>query len=141
MAEHGAVAFAGAVGQPDARLGEVPCVYVELTGGSTASDQELLDFARAKITDRLAVPAHVEVLESLPKTAVGKVFKPDLRKLAIERVLSARLRDEGGDAGLAGIIEDPARGLVVRLRAASGADRDRVGDIMNQYPVQWEFED
>ena len=140
MAEHGAVAFAGAVGQPDPRLGELPCIYVELTDGSTASDQELLDFATAHIADRLAVPAHVEVMDSLPKTAVGKVFKPSLRKRAINRVLTARLLDEGGIAALTDIIEDPARGLVVRLEAPPDADRDRISEVVNQYTVQWEFE-
>ena len=33
MMQHPAVAFAGAIGQPDARAGELPAVYVELVGG------------------------------------------------------------------------------------------------------------
>ena len=31
---HDAVAFAGAIGQPDANSGELPCVYVELVAGA-----------------------------------------------------------------------------------------------------------
>lgn len=36
-----------------------------------------------------------DVVESLPQTAVGKVYKPALRLLAIERVLKERLADSG----------------------------------------------
>jgi acyl-CoA synthetase (AMP-forming)/AMP-acid ligase II len=36
LAGHTAVAFAGAIGQPDAFAGELPCVYVELVGGAHA---------------------------------------------------------------------------------------------------------
>ncbi|MBC7155885.1 MAG: acyl-CoA synthetase, partial [Rhodobacteraceae bacterium] len=82
---HEAVAFAGAIGQPDSFAGELPCVYVELVDGATVTTAELLDYTREHIVERAAVPKHVEILPELPKTAVGKVFKPDLRKRAIAR--------------------------------------------------------
>ena len=43
---HPAVAFAGAIGQPDAHAGELPCVYVELQPGATADPADLQAFAR-----------------------------------------------------------------------------------------------
>ena len=38
------------------------------------------------------------MLPELPKTAVGKVFKPDLRKSAITRVYRKALSDAGIEA-------------------------------------------
>jgi hypothetical protein len=45
-----------------------------------------------RIAERAAHPKHIEILDELPKTAVGKVFKPDLRRRAITRVYNARWR-------------------------------------------------
>ncbi|MDO5706381.1 MAG: acyl-CoA synthetase, partial [Paracoccus sp. (in: a-proteobacteria)] len=86
LLSHPAVAFAGAIGQPDAFSGELPCVYVELVQGATATEDDLMAHARANIHERAAIPKHLEILPELPKTAVGKIFKPDLRKRAIRRV-------------------------------------------------------
>ena len=84
--EHPAVALAAAVGRPDARVGEVPVAYVELKAEASATDEELLAFARSHITERAAVPKAIYLLDALPQTAVGKIFKPALRRREIERV-------------------------------------------------------
>ncbi|MFN3616037.1 MAG: acyl-CoA synthetase, partial [Rubrimonas sp.] len=73
---HADVAFAGAIGQPDAHSGETPCAYVELRAGATVTAEELKAFAAERVGERAARPVHVEILDELPKTAVGKVFKP-----------------------------------------------------------------
>jgi len=95
LAGHDAVAFAGAIGQPDAHAGEVPCAFVELVDGATITSEELLSFAKEHIHERAAHPKHLEIMDELPKTAVGKIFKPDLRKSAITRVFNAALSDTG----------------------------------------------
>ena len=141
LAGHEAVAFVGAIGQPDPRLGEVPCVYLELVAGSSATVEELQDFASSNIKDRLAVPAHVEVLEELPKTAVGKVFKPGLRVRAIGRVLNARLAAEKLGASVDGVVEDPERGLTAMVSTTDPACRDQVAAVLGEYPVRWRFEE
>ena len=56
LAAHPAIAFAGAIGQPDAHAGEVPCVYVELCEGAEATQAELLDYAREHVPERAARP-------------------------------------------------------------------------------------
>ena len=95
MSRHPAVALAAAIGQPDDRLGEVPCMYVELIQGADAESSDLARFAETEIRNSLARPVHLEILPELPRTSVGKVFKPSLRKLAIKRVLSERLEQAG----------------------------------------------
>ena len=137
---HDAVAFVGAIGQPDAHSGELPCAYVELVQGAEVGEAELLDFARRRITERAAMPKHLEILDELPKTAVGKVFKPGLRKLAIRRVYDAALAEAGLQARVSQVVEDKKRGLVARLRRA-GDDEDRVAQTLGAFTRPWEWDE
>ena len=78
---------------------------------------------RSHIHERAAIPKHIEILPELPKTAVGKIFKPDLRKLAITRVYNEAL--EGTGATVGAVREDKKRGLVAYLHARAGNGRGR----------------
>lgn len=136
LAGHDAVAFAGAIGQPDPHAGEVPCAYVELVEGADVTEDALLDFAKAHINERAAHPKHLEIMDELPKTAVGKIFKPALRKSAITRIFDASL--EGTGASVAEVTEDKRRGLVARIALSGDATADDVGQKLNPYTVPWE---
>jgi acyl-CoA synthetase (AMP-forming)/AMP-acid ligase II len=136
---HEAVAFAGAIGQPDAFAGELPCVYVELVGGKSVSVEELAAHARAHIAERAAVPKHVEILPELPKTAVGKIFKPDLRRLAIARVYTAALAERGLAAEVAEVVEDKKRGLVAKLRRTGPVDEAEVARCLGEFTRPWDW--
>lgn len=135
---HQDVAFAGAIGQPDAHSGELPCAYVELVAGASATAEDLMAHARKHIHERAAFPKHVEVLAELPKTAVGKVFKPDLRKSAITRVYNAALEEAGVAARVVSVVDDKKRGLVAQL-AANGATEDAVGQVLGSFTRPWEW--
>ncbi|GHE04650.1 AMP-binding protein [Defluviimonas sp. 20V17] len=140
LAGHEAVAFAGAIGQPDAHSGELPCAYVELVAGADVTVEELLDYARANIHERAAIPRHIEILPELPKTAVGKVFKPELRKRAIKRVYDAALAEAGLAAEVAEVVEDKKRGLVARLRKTGEVDPQRVAHTLGELTRPWEWD-
>ena len=133
---HDAVAFAGAIGQPDAHAGEIPCAYVELVAGAEVSEAELMAFCLENVSERAAYPKHMEILPELPKTAVGKVFKPDLRKSAITRIYNAALADAGVDAYVASVMDDKKRGLVAQV--SGGADDAAIGGVLGAYINQWE---
>lgn len=137
LAAHPQVAIVGAVGQPDAYAGELPCAYVELVGGASVSAEELMAFARAKVPEDAAIPKHIEILDELPKTAVGKVLKPMLRKLAIRRVLGTALAEAGLEAGI-DVVEDKSRGLVARVTPRDGLDEDRVREVLGNFALPWE---
>lgn len=139
MLSHPAVSFAGAIGQPDASAGELPCVYVELVVGATVTPRELVDHAAERIPERAAVPKYVEVLPELPKTAVGKVFKPDLRRLAITRVYDAALKEAGIPASVAEVVEDKKRGLVARIRRDGAVDDSKVKDLLGAFIVPYDM--
>jgi len=79
MMEHPAVALAAAVGKPDEYAGELPVVYVQLKEEYRATKDELLGFLSDRISERPAMPKDVIVIDAMPTTPVGKVFKPQLR--------------------------------------------------------------
>ncbi|MEM9786229.1 MAG: acyl-CoA synthetase [Pseudomonadota bacterium] len=139
LAGHEAVAFAGAIGQPDKHAGEVPCAFVELVDGATITEDELMTFAKKHIHERAAHPKHLQILPELPKTAVGKIFKPDLRKHAITRIYNAALADTGAE--IKEVTEDKKRGLVAHVaKSAAVADED-IGKALNEYTIPWELAD
>jgi fatty-acyl-CoA synthase len=86
MAAHPAVQHCAAVGAPDAYAGELPVVYVTLVPGAVATEAELLEFCRQHVDEPPARPKSVTILQTMPMTSVGKIFKPDLRQLAASRV-------------------------------------------------------
>jgi fatty-acyl-CoA synthase len=84
---HPAVALAAAVGMPDRYAGELPMCYVTLRPGAQATAEELRAFAQPLIAERPAWPKHVVIIEAIPMTSVGKIFKPQLRCDAVRRVV------------------------------------------------------
>ncbi len=136
---HSQVAMAGAIGQPDAHAGEIPCAYVELIDGGEVTGEALVEHCRVHVHERAAVPKFIEVLPELPKTAVGKVFKPDLRKRAITRVYNAELEKEGIDARVVEVVDSPKRGLVARLEKTGEVDEARVAEVLGRFVRPWEW--
>lgn len=139
LAGHDAVAFAGAIGQPDAHAGEVPCAFVELVDGATITSEELLSFAKEHIHERAAHPKHLEIMDELPKTAVGKIFKPDLRKSAITRVFNAALSDTG--ATVLTVSEDKKRGLVAHITKQGASTDDDIKKALGAFTIPWDAVD
>lgn len=139
LMRHPAIAFVGAIGQPDAHAGELPAAYVELVKGATVAVEELMDFAGQHIHERAAVPKHIEILPELPKTAVGKVFKPDLRRMAITRIYDAELAKAGVPARVAAVVEDKKRGLVARLSKSGPCEDASVQAVLGTQTRPWEW--
>ncbi|MFS4580338.1 acyl-CoA synthetase [Phaeobacter sp. C3_T13_0] len=134
---HEAVAFAGAIGQPDAHAGEVPCAFVELVAGASVTPEELLAYCKVHVHERAAIPKHVTVMDELPKTAVGKVFKPDLRKNAITRIYNEALLKAGLPARVEHVVDDKSRGLVAQVED-NGAGAAEISDVLGAFTRPWE---
>jgi len=82
---HPAVETAQVVGVPDARLGEVPCAYVTLKAGKSATEAELIDWTKARCAN-FRVPRYLRIVddfEAIGMTASGKVQKTKLREHAL----------------------------------------------------------
>lgn len=137
LAQHPAVAFVGAIGQPDSYAGEMPCAYVELKEGASATPEELQAFAEQHVAERAARPAHVTVMDELPKTAVGKIFKPALRHEAIARTFGQALA-EAGVAATVTVEDDKKLGMVAVVHPQSGeADQAAIGAALNGFSRPW----
>lgn len=139
MLSHPDVAFAGAIGQPDSFAGELPCVYVELIADSKATVAELTEHAGKNIHERAAIPKHVEIMAELPKTAVGKIFKPELRKMAIKRVYNDALSGMG--ASVVDVVEDKKLGLVALLQQDGQIDEAAVQQKLGEFTRPWRWID
>jgi len=135
MQRHPAVALAAAVGMPDAYAGELPVCYVTLRPGAASTETELHAHAEAAIAERPAWPKHIFVIDSIPVTSVGKIYKPTLRCDAAARLVTRILREElgiegaevqateGGSRGMTVSVRMPVRdeSLAQRVRDALGA--------------------
>ncbi|MCO1423915.1 acyl-CoA synthetase [Burkholderia multivorans] len=88
---HPAVAVAAVVAMPDPKWGEVPCAFVELRDGASATEEEIVAHCRQLLAG-FKVPKAVRFGE-LPKTSTGKIQKFQLR----HAVGSAGAIDLAGD--------------------------------------------
>lgn len=77
---HPAVSLAAVVAKPDEKWGEVPCAFVELLDGKSATEDEIIAFSRETLAG-FKTPKKV-VFQELPKTSTGKIQKFELRKVA-----------------------------------------------------------
>jgi acyl-CoA synthetase (AMP-forming)/AMP-acid ligase II len=134
---HSAVSFAGAIGQPDAHAGELPCAFVELVDGATVTPEELIAHCKTHVKERAAQPKHIKIMDELPKTAVGKIFKPDLRKDAITRIYNEALETNGLESRVVSVIDDKKRGLVAQIEA-NGVSDTAIQTILGGFIGKWE---
>ncbi len=82
---HPAVETAQVIGVPDARLGEVGCAYVTVKANASTSENELLEWCKARCAN-FRVPRYLRIVpdfESIGMTASGKVQKTRLREHAL----------------------------------------------------------
>jgi len=93
LGAHPAVQLCAAVGAPDAYAGELPVIFATLVPGASASEEELLAFTAERVDEAPAKPKSVIVIETMPMTNVGKIFKPELRLMASRKV-AATMVDE-----------------------------------------------
>ncbi len=69
------------VGVPSAKYGEEVCAFIQLKEGVTATEEEIKEYCRDKIS-RFKIPAFVLFVDGYPTTASGKIQKYKLREQA-----------------------------------------------------------
>jgi acyl-CoA synthetase (AMP-forming)/AMP-acid ligase II len=75
------VAQVAVVGMPDHYFGEVGAAFVIPHKGMHVSSEEVITYAREHLAN-FKVPRHVELVDTLPLNATGKVLKSELRERA-----------------------------------------------------------
>ena len=126
------VALAAAVGLPDSYAGETPMLFVTAAPGATIDRAALAAFVESHILEAPARPRAIAILDEMPVTPIGKIFKPKLREIAAEQAardaIAATLPNvrvdicasTDGERGLALTATVPA-GFAAPVRAALGS--------------------
>lgn len=143
MHMHPAVALVAAVGSPDAKVGEVPVIFVQLKPGHQATGEELYKFAQEHIPERAAWPQAIHILDEMPVTTVGKVHKVPLVMGEIERVFIRELRKlpvvtnvnvkAGANRKFGTLVEVKA---TIRSDAQPASAEKEIGHLLGQYAIE-----
>ena len=80
LEEHPAMAEAAVVGLHDDRKGQGPAAVVRLRPGTAATEGELLEFGRHRLSEYMA-PQRIVIVDELPRTGTEKVQKTELLEL------------------------------------------------------------
>jgi fatty-acyl-CoA synthase len=131
---HPDVTGAAAVGRPDRYAGEVPVAYVTLAAGATTRTEDLIRWADARVGERASSPKLVTIVDQLPVTAVGKLYKLALRADAAKVALGEALRETAAVHAVETEIED---GTIVVTVSADEASHAAVKCALDEYGVRW----
>jgi fatty-acyl-CoA synthase len=142
------VQVAAAVGRPDAHAGEVPIAYVQLQEGSDLTVEKILEHLKKEVGERAAIPKEVIILDEVPLTPVGKIFKPALRWDAIRRVYEKELEALGDltESLEITVTEDKVHGSLATLtvKPAGGASKkeieEKIEEILARFTIRYRLE-
>jgi fatty-acyl-CoA synthase len=144
---HPAVALAAMVGQPDGYAGELPVAYVQPKPGVTVDPDELVEYVRERTPERAAVPVSIHLVDPMPLTGVGKVFKPALRWDAARRVVERMLADLGIEGLKVDVGAHPVHGSLISVSAGAVPQArraelqrtidERLGPLTMRHEVSW----
>ncbi|MBI5115019.1 acyl-CoA synthetase [Candidatus Poribacteria bacterium] len=140
------VALAAAVGRPDKHAGEVPVAYVMPKPGANLDPAQVEKYCREHIAERAALPKRVNVIPSMPMTAIGKIFKPALRYDAIKEAFETELKTlaDIADSIEVSVKEHKVHGTLALVTAKPRAGvsgqtlRDRINSVLGHYTVHYE---
>ena len=81
--QHPSVALSTVVGVEDEIKGHKPYAFVELKAGTTATSEEIKQFTIANVAT-YQIPRQVWILDSLPRTNIGKIDRKTLTAMAVK---------------------------------------------------------
>ena len=84
-----------------------------------------------------ALPKYIEIIEEMPLTAVGKIFKPDLRKKAIIRVFNQEFDKSNIKGSVTSVIEHPKEGLKAQINTNDSSEN--VSKVLSAFTIGWEL--
>ena len=147
LTAHPAVLLAAAVGAPDAYAGELPVAFVTLVPGASVSEAELVAFTAERVDESPARPKSVVILDAMPQTTVGKIYKPALHALAAQAVVARLVAEACDELGVVNGARPQVKGIDGQgvsvvidrvLGAQATALRYRLQEMLAPLPVKTE---
>ncbi len=131
---HPDVQIAAAVGRPDAHAGELPIAYVQLRPGAATTEDELTEFVRSEIGERAALPKRIKIVNAMPLTGVGKVFKPELKRRETADALRLALLEAGVEGATVSVIDDASHGISLHVTLPDPSLEALVTATLGRFP-------
>ena len=104
-------------------------MFVELLPGADVSTEDLHQHAQSSIDERPAWPKLIQVIDTIPLTTVGKIFKPSLRCDTAKQKVTDLVQNEFGLANArVDVVIGGARGMRVTVTLSEG-DRSSVAEL------------
>jgi len=132
---HPAVLVAAAVGRPDAHAGELPIAYVQPRPDVVVGEAERLEFLRRELGERAALPKQIRIVSRMPLTPVGKIFKPELKRLEAKDALEAALRQARVPFRALAIAHDATRGMAAVVELEDAGARDAAREVLGRFAL------
>jgi len=136
---HPGVQLAAAVGRPDPHAGELPVAYVQLKPGVTVTAEELERFVRGEIVERAAMPKAIQIIDEIPLTAVGKIYKPALKRKEAQYALEAALRRADVSFDTLEVVDNAARGMLAQLRITHPDGADSARQVLGEFALPFDI--
>ncbi|MFB4308392.1 acyl-CoA synthetase [Actinomadura sp. GTD37] len=136
---HPDVDAAAVIGAPDAHSGEVPAAYLVLVPGASTTLGELHAWAAEHAPEPAAVPRTIHLIDELPVTAIGKIYKPALVLNSIERLIRAELQRTGRTGQVRTELRDGQPHATIRLNTENDNDHARLTDELSRYSFTHEI--
>ncbi|WP_236735098.1 acyl-CoA synthetase [Mycolicibacterium elephantis] len=138
---HPAVTGAAAVGRPHPVSGEVPVAYVTIERTLSATEDDMIAWAAARVPEPAAIPKNVTQVDELPVTAVGKPTKVPLRQnetcVAVREALSTfGIQNVAVSSSLA----DGNIHVVLSAQGQEVVDWDAVECALEPFTFSWEVQ-
>jgi long-chain acyl-CoA synthetase len=82
LMEHPDISLIAVIGVPDEQYGEEVKAYLVLNDGATTTAEDIIAWSKERMAN-YKYPRTVEIVESLPTSATGKILKKELRKTVL----------------------------------------------------------
>lgn len=136
--QHESVALCAAIGKPDVYAGELPILYVQPKPNISTDKAELIkqlqDYCQSHIAERAAIPKQIHIVEEMPLTPVGKVFKPALKRLANVESVDKLLTEHNIKANIT-TPEHPKYGFITKVEVNDAKQLDEAQRLVGQLSI------
>jgi fatty-acyl-CoA synthase len=116
----------------------LPVAYVQLKPDQQVAEAELLAYLDEHIGERAAMPKAVIVIDQMPMTAVGKIYKPELKRQQTEYALRQALIAEGVQTkSILVVPDDGKRGTSVLVDLVAAEDEPAAAAVLGRFPFSY----